>query len=142
MGVYDTFWWALGYDTPAVTGAAASAGNMSASSSPAAAAGAAAAAQQQQAQPSQALNSSPPPPPPADNTLKPGLAVAIMGGTFVGMSALFWPFIAPVIRRHVLPFIPATDMQVRQKHIILSVCSHLLSPSFFFFLLLLLLKHH
>ena len=135
MGVYDTFWWALGYDTPAVTGAAASAGNMSASSSPAAAAaGAAAAAQQQQAQPSQALNSSPPPPPPpADNTLKPGLAVAIMGGTFVGMSALFWPFIAPVIRRHVLPFIPATDMQVRQKHIILSVCSHLLSPSFFFF---------
>eukprot|EP00729_Bicosta_minor_P010324 gene10324-25505_t len=80
MGVYDTFWWALGYDTPAL---------------------------------SQALNSSPPPPSPADNTLKPGLAVAIMSGTFVGMSALFWPFIAPVIRRHVLPFIPATDMQVK-----------------------------
>ncbi len=35
------------------------------------------------------------------------------GAVVVGLAALGWPFIAPALRRHCLPFVPASDAQVR-----------------------------
>ena len=116
MGVADTFWWALGYGT-AADGGAAAVGRMPPTLAP---------APTPVATEAHAAVSPPPPlgvPPPVESALKPGLAIAVMGGTFVGMSALFWPFLAPVIRRHVLPFIPATDMQVSFRTTILRGCT-------------------
>ena len=48
------------------------------------------------------------PPEPRQVSMMP---LVVMGAGAVGMGALFWPFIAPAIRRHVLPFVPATTQQ-------------------------------
>lgn len=37
----------------------------------------------------------------------------------VGMTALAWPFISPALRKHCLPYVPATDRQVAN---VLSLC--------------------
>lgn len=44
------------------------------------------------------------------NKLRNG-AMAV-GAVMAGAGAMFWPFIAPAIRRHVLPYIPATPAQL------------------------------
>ena len=37
----------------------------------------------------------------------------IIGGTTVGLCALVTPFILPALRKHCLPYVPATAQQVR-----------------------------
>ena len=37
----------------------------------------------------------------------------IIGGTTVGLCALVTPFILPALRKHCLPYVPATTQQVR-----------------------------
>ena len=37
----------------------------------------------------------------------------VIGGTTVGLCALVTPFILPALRKHCLPYVPATTRQVR-----------------------------
>lgn len=49
-----------------------------------------------------------------DMPLSTGGAVVIgtIGAAAVGITALSVPFIAPALRRHALPYVPATDEQL------------------------------
>jgi hypothetical protein len=42
----------------------------------------------------------------------PLLATVIFGGALVGVGSMFWPFLAPAMRRIALPYIPASGEQV------------------------------
>jgi hypothetical protein len=35
--------------------------------------------------------------------IKPGLALGMVGAGMVGIGAVFYPFLAPALRKHVLP---------------------------------------
>ncbi len=43
----------------------------------------------------------------------PGQVLGVCGAVVVGMGVVGWPFVAPALRRHCLPFVPASDAQVR-----------------------------
>ena len=51
-------------------------------------------------------------PAPRSNGIVGKLVAAACIGTTVGMVALAGPFLFPALRRHCLPFVPATDVQV------------------------------
>jgi len=42
-------------------------------------------------------------------------AFGLVGGCAVGITVAAFPFISPAFRRHCLPFIPATEKQVKQS---------------------------
>lgn len=55
------------------------------------------------------------------DTLKNKAAIGfVAGAALVGAGAVFWPFLAPAVRRHCLPYIPATDAQVNASRFSLS----------------------
>jgi hypothetical protein len=39
--------------------------------------------------------------------------IALSAGAAVGISIVCWPFVSPAFRRFTLPFIPATDNQIK-----------------------------
>lgn len=41
-------------------------------------------------------------------------AAGIFGGTAFGLLALSFPFVLPALRRHCLPFVPATPIQIEK----------------------------
>ncbi|XP_040175769.1 ATP synthase subunit C lysine N-methyltransferase-like [Anopheles arabiensis] len=41
------------------------------------------------------------------------ILIGVTGGIAVGLSIVCYPFVAPALRRHCLPFVPATPNQIR-----------------------------
>jgi hypothetical protein len=41
--------------------------------------------------------------------------LGVCASVVLGMAGLAWPFLAPALRRHCLPFVPASDAQARER---------------------------
>uniref|UniRef100_A0A182R7M3 Methyltransferase domain-containing protein n=1 Tax=Anopheles funestus TaxID=62324 RepID=A0A182R7M3_ANOFN len=47
------------------------------------------------------------------SSLSGKILIGVTGGIAVGLSIVCYPFVAPALRRHCLPFVPATPNQIR-----------------------------
>ncbi|XP_052888501.1 ATP synthase subunit C lysine N-methyltransferase [Anopheles moucheti] len=47
------------------------------------------------------------------SSLSGKILIGLTGGIAVGLSIVCYPFVAPALRRHCLPFVPATPKQIR-----------------------------
>lgn len=66
--------------------------------------------------------------PSEDVQLKPSLnggriLIGLTGGLAVGLSIVCFPFVSPALRKICLPFVPATDCQVKNISMALKSCS-------------------
>ncbi|XP_035892899.1 ATP synthase subunit C lysine N-methyltransferase [Anopheles stephensi] len=50
---------------------------------------------------------------PKGTSLSGKILIGVTGGIAVGLSIVCYPFVAPALRRHCLPFVPATPRQIR-----------------------------
>ena len=61
----------------------------------------------------EAATSPPVPPSGFGHPSRAAVALTACGAVTAAMGRLAWPFVAPAFRRHVLPYVPASDSQVR-----------------------------